>query len=377
MIKIPRIVFVHDWLTSWGGAEMVLQSMLEIWPDAPVYTIVSDDAGQCKELIARYQIVNSFIAQLPYAKRAYRSYLAFMPLAVEQFDLSSYDIIISNSHAVAKGVLTGPDQLHISYIQTPIRYAWDLQHEYLRQSGLTSGVKSLMARLLLHYIRLWDLRTINNVDEIIANSRFIARRVAKIYRRDSTLIYPPVDVDRFKMQAAKEDFYLAASRMVPYKRIDLIVQAFSQMENRTLVVIGDGPELKKIQSKAGNNIIFKSYQPFDALKGYLERAKAFIFAAEEDFGIMPIEAQACGTPVIAYGKGGALETIRADQTGLFFHEQTPEAIIAAVDTFEANKFMFHPQELRQHAEKFSKQRFQKEFKSFVEEKWETFLLKIR
>ncbi len=377
MAQTPRIAFVHDWLTSWGGAEMVLQSMLEIWPDAPVYTIVSDHAGQCKELIAGHRIVDSFIARLPRAKTAYRSYLPLMPLAVEQFDLSSYDIIVSNSHAVAKGVLTGPDQLHISYILTPIRYAWDLQHEYLRQSGLTGGPKSLLARLLLHYIRLWDLRTINNVDEIVVNSHFVARRVTKIYHRDSTLIYPPVDVNRFTVRKEKEDFYLTASRMVPYKRIDLIVQAFSQMRNRTLVVIGAGPELKKIQSKTGGNIIFKGYQPFDSLEDYLQRAKAFIFVAQEDFGIMPVEAQACGTPVIAYGKGGALETVKAGQTGLFFYEQTAEAIIAAVNAFEKNKVTFHPQELRQHAEKFSKQRFQEEFKSFVEQKWETFLLKIR
>jgi len=377
MAQTPRIAFIHDWLTSWGGAEMVLQSLLEIWPDAPVYTIVSDNTGQCKELIAKYQIVDSFIARLPRAKTAYRSYLPLMPLAVEQFDLSSYDIVISNSHAVAKGVLTGPDQLHISYIHTPMRYAWDLQHEYLRQSGLTGGVKGLLARLLLHYIRLWDLSTTNNIDEIIVNSRFVARRVAKIYRRDSIIIHPPVDVNRFTMQKDKEDFYLTASRMVPYKRIDLIVQAFSQMTNRTVVVIGDGPELRKIRSGAGSNIIFKGYQPFDTLKDYLQRAKAFIFAAQEDFGIMPVEAQACGTPVIAYGKGGALETIKAGQTGLFFYEQTMEAVIAAINAFENNKFTFQPQELRQQAEKFGKQRFQEEFKSFVEQKWETFLLKIR
>jgi len=373
MTPSPRIAFVHDWLTNWGGAEFVLQNLLEIWPGTPVHTIVSDPNGQCRELIANNRIVDSFIARLPRARSAYRSYLALMPLAVEQFDLSGYDLIISNSHAVAKGVLTGPNQLHISYVQTPMRYAWDLQHEYLRQAGLTRGPRSILARLLLHTIRQWDRGTANGVDEFVANSHFVARRIEKTYRRQATVIHPPVDVERFSLRADKQDFYLAAGRMVPYKRMDLIVEAFSKMPERRLVVIGDGPERGKIQAQAGKNIDFMGYLPTDRLAEYLQRARAFVFAAEEDFGLMPVEAQACGTPVIAYGKGGALETIQEGQTGVFFGEQSAAALIAAVNAFEARPAGFRPQDLRQHAEQFGKQRFQAEFQSFVNKKWMSFL----
>jgi len=364
-----KIAFVHDWLVDKGGAESTLTAMLELWPDAPVYTLVYDQHGPCQTFLDGHQVNTSFLQKLPQATRRYRSFLPLMPLAIEQFDLSAYDIIISNSYAVAKGVLTSPDHLHISYCCSPIRYAWDLQHQYLREAHLNYGIKSVLARLLLHYIRLWDARTANGVDEFIAISGFIARRIWKIYRRESAIIYPPVDVDNFGLYEKKEDFYLTASRMVPYKRIDLIVDAFSRMPDKKLVVIGNGPDFKKIKARANFNVKLLGYQPLNVLRDHMQRAKAFIFAAEEDFGIVPVEAQACGTPVIAYRKGGGLETVVDGETGLFFQEQSVESLQDAVRRFEKGSYHFEPLLLRRNAEQFSKGRFQREFQKFVEDAW--------
>ncbi|MDB5831761.1 MAG: glycosyl transferase family 1, partial [Caballeronia sp.] len=293
-----------------------------------------------------------------------------MPLAIEQLDVSGYDLVISSSHAVAKGVLTGPDQIHVSYVHSPIRYAWDLQHQYLQQSNLTSGVKSLLARMVLHYMRNWDIRTSNSVDHFIANSAFIARRINKVYHRDSHVIFPPVDVEAFQRCDVKEDFYLTASRMVPYKKIDLIVEAFAKMPERKLVVIGDGPDMRKIRDKATPNVEIMGYQPFSVLQEKMQRAKAFVFAAEEDFGISVVEAQACGTPVIAYGKGGALETVldssHARPTGLFFDEQTTASIIDAVDGFELGAVKINPADCRANAERFSIKHFRDGLRAYVQ-----------
>lgn len=233
-----------------------------------------------------------------------------MPLAIEQLDVSKHNVILSSSHAVAKGILTGPDQLHISYVHSPIRYAWDLQHQYLREAKLDKGIKGLITKWLLHKIRMWDYRTANGVDHFIANSKFISRRIKKVYGRDADVIYPPVNVDRFNICEQKDDYFFTASRLVPYKKIDLIVEAFSQMPDKKLVVIGDGSEMSKIKQKATKNIEILGYQPDATMTDYMKKAKAFVFAAEEDFGITPVEAQACGTPVIAFGKGGVLETIK-------------------------------------------------------------------
>ncbi|MEA0135070.1 glycosyltransferase, partial [Escherichia coli] len=274
------------------------------------YSVIDFLSDESRSRFMNKRAKTTFIQKLPKAKSNYQRYLPFMPLAIEQLDVSKHEIILSSSHAVAKGVLTGPDQLHISYVHSPIRYAWDLQHQYLREVGLDKGIKSYIARMLLHKIRLWDCRTANGVDHFIANSQFIARRIKKVYGRDADVIYPPVDVNRFELNFNKEDYFFTASRLVPYKRIDLIVEAFSEMPNRKLVVIGDGPEMQKIKSKAKTNIEILGYQPDSVMQEYMRNAKAFVFAAEEDFGIIPVEAQACGTPVIAFGKGGALETIR-------------------------------------------------------------------
>jgi len=365
-----RIAIVHEWLVTYVGSEKVLEQILNIYPEADLYCLVDFLPPDQRSFLKDKPVKTSFLQNMPFAKSKYRQYLPLMPLAVEQFDLSGYDLVISSSHAVAKGVITGPDQLHVSYVHTPIRYAWDLQHQYLREAGLDSGIKGAAARAILHYIRQWDYRTANGVDSFIANSRFIARRIWKVYRREAAVIYPPVDTEAFSLHEEKEDFYVTASRMVPYKKVDLVVEAFAAMPEKNLVVIGDGPDFSKIRAKAGKNVTFVGYQPSDVLKDYLQRAKAFVFAAEEDFGIAPVEAQACGTPVIAYGKGGALETVMGlgndNPTGVLFQEQTVGSLIEAVELFEKNRALISAQYCRVNAERFSVQRFRDEFKKHIE-----------
>jgi len=366
-----KIAIVHDWLVTYAGAERVLEKMLECYPEADVYSLVDYIPEGQRGFIKNKPVTTSFIQKLPFAKTRYRGYLPLMPLAIEQFDLSGYDLVISSSHAIAKGVITGPNQLHLSYVYSPIRYAWDLQHQYLREAGLTKGLRSVLARLILHYIRLWDLRTANGVDEFAADSHFIARRIWKVYRRESRVIYPPVDVESFNVCTEKEDFYVTASRMVPYKKIPLIAEAFSAMPQKKLIVIGDGPEMDKCRRVAGPNVELMGYQPSSVLRDYMQKAKAFVFAAEEDFGIIPLEAQACGTPVIAFGRGGALETVLGPDTemptGLFFEAQTKDSIIEAVARFEQNEAKFTPQACRANALRFGGDRFRKEFMAWVDE----------
>jgi glycosyltransferase involved in cell wall biosynthesis len=362
-----KVAIVHDWLVVSGGAEKVLKNIIECFPNADIFAIV--DFLEDRDVVKGKTVGTSFIQKMPFAQKRYRAYLPLMPLAIEQIDLSGYDLVISSSHAVAKGVLTGPNQIHVSYIHSPIRYAWDLQHQYLRESHLSKGFKSALARILLHYIRGWDSRSANGVDHLLANSHFIAKRIKKAYQRESTVIYPPVDLKNMTMRTDKDDFFVTASRMVPYKRIDLIVQAFSQTPERRLVVIGDGPEMKKIRSVAGPNVTILGHQPSDVLVDHLQRARAFVFAAEEDFGISVVEAQACGTPVIAYGRGGALESVIGlpleRPTGVFFGEQTPEALLAAVGRFERNEGMFDPRQCRKNAERFSSENFKASLTDFI------------
>ncbi len=370
-----RLALVHDWFTVYAGAERVVEQILRLFPQADVYALVDFLKEEERGFLQGKRAQVSFIQRLPRARQRYRTYLPLMPLAIEQFDLRGYDLVISSSHAVAKGVITGPDQLHICYCHSPMRYAWDLQHQYLKESGLERGTKSWIARALLHYLRLWDSRTANGVDVFIANSRYIARRILKVYRREAEVIYPPVDVEAFTLRQDKEDFYLTASRMVPYKRIDLIVEAFSQMPDRRLVVIGDGPEMPKVRAKAGPNVTLLGYQPFEVLRDYMQRAKAFVFAAEEDFGIVPVEAQACGTPVIAFGKGGVVETVVAGETGIFFQDQSVPSLIKAVEEFE--KLSFDPLRVRKNAERFSSERFRREFAALIEREWSSFRERLK
>ncbi|HEV3429262.1 MAG TPA: glycosyltransferase family 4 protein [Paraburkholderia sp.] len=362
--RAPRVAIVHDWLVTYAGAERVLEQIIDCFPEADLFSVVDFVDDKDRAFLRGKRATTSFIQRLPKARTRYRAYLPFMPLAIEQLDVSGYDVVISSSHAVAKGVLTGPDQYHISYVHSPIRYAWDLQHQYLQESKLTRGPKSMLARLILHYIRNWDVRTANSVDQFVANSEFIARRIHKVYQRDAEVVYPPVDVDSFELETRKEDFYLTASRLVPYKKIDLIVEAFARMPDKRLVVIGDGPDMQKVRAKAGPNVEVMGYQPFSVLHDRMRRAKAFVFAAEEDFGISVVEAQACGTPVIAYGKGGALETVRdtgSRPTGLFFEEQRADAIIEAVETFERDPKRFRAEDCRENAERFSSAHFRDQF----------------
>ncbi|MFN5856649.1 MAG: glycosyltransferase family 4 protein [Pseudanabaenaceae cyanobacterium] len=370
-----NIAIVHEWLTSYAGSERVLEQMLALFPQADLFAVADFLPQNQRHFLQNKPVTTTFIQHLPQARQRFRQYLPLMPLAIEQLDLSGYDIVLSSCHAVAKGVLTGPDQLHIAYIHSPIRYAWDLQHQYLQQSGLTTGVKSWLARYLLHQLRLWDTRTANGVDYFVANSRFIGRRIQKVYRRPSEVIYPPVDLDTYSLHSVKSDFYVTASRLVPYKRVDLIVEAFAAMPHRQLVVIGTGEQMKLIQAKATPNIKLLGFQPPEVLQEYLKRAKAFVFAAEEDFGITPVEAQACGTPVIAFGRGGVCETVRPlphdAPTGVFFAAQEVAAVIAAVTEFEANQDLFTPEACRNNALRFGVSRFREEFGDYVADQWQT------
>lgn len=362
-----KTCFVHEYLIDYGGAEQVLKGLLEIWPNSPIFTLIYEENGNCKDIIKSTEVIGSFLNKMPFAKRKHRAYLPLMPLAIEQFDFSGYDVIISASHAIAKGIITGPNQLHISYIHTPIRYAWDMQSQYLSHAGLQKGLKGALTRSLLHYLRIWDMRTVAGVDHYIANSRFIARRIMKLYKREATVINPPVDIDRFSVLKDKEDFYLTVSRLVPYKKVDLIVRAFSQMPERKLIVIGDGPELNTLKNMASTNVSFMGFQSDSIIEDTMQRARAFIYAAEEDFGIVPVEAQACGTPVIAYGKGGILETVIPGETGFFFDEQSIGALVAAINAFEIS-IPLDPDKIRRNAERFSKDQFKQKMKDFVEEK---------
>ncbi|EFA6908717.1 TPA: glycosyltransferase family 4 protein [Escherichia coli] len=371
-----NIGVVADWLVTYAGAERVLSEMFDIFPDAELYSIVDFLSDEAREYFHNKKAKTTFIQDLPFAKSKYQNYLPLMPLAIEQLDVSRHDIILSSSHAVSKGVLTGPDQLHISYVHSPIRYAWDLQHQYLKESGLDHGVKGIIAKWLLHKIRIWDYRTASGVNHFVANSKFIARRINKVYGRTADVIYPPVDVKRFTLNENKKDYFVTASRLVPYKRVDLIVEAFSHMPDKQLVVIGDGSDMKKIKAKATANIEILGYQPNSVMEEYMRNAKAFIFAAEEDFGITPVEAQACGTPVIAFGKGGSLETVRPlgvnMPTGMFFEQQNISSLISAVNLFTENQELFEPANCRANALKFSVERFKNEMNNYVSQKWKDF-----
>lgn len=362
-----KVAIVHEWITVIAGSESCFKVFTEIFPEADIFALVSDENSVKNLGIDPKRVSNSFIQKLPKSKTKWKSYLPLFPYAIEQFDLSNYDLIISSSHAVAKGVIVNANQTHICYIYSPIRYAWDLYHQYLDEAGLKTGIKGFFAKSILHYIRKWDLGTANRVDEFIPISKYIEKRVWRTYRRESyKVIYPPVSVNEFTLNENKEEFYLAASRLVPYKKIDLIAETFSQLPDKTLVIIGDGPQMEKIKKKSGPNVQIMGYQKFEVLKNYMQRAKAFIFAAEEDFGIIPIEAQACGTPVIAFGKGGSLETVKGKfvnekidnkDTGIFFEYQNTDSLKAAVEYFEKNNSVFNPKNIREFALTFGEDIF--------------------
>ena len=349
--------------------------MLEAIPQADLYALVHEPEGLRGTPLEEVPVRPSFIQSLPKAKKRYQMYLPLMPLAVEQFDLRPYDIVLSSSHAVAKGVLTRADQMHVSYTHTPMRYAWDLYLDYLTENSTSWRFTGLPTQLVLHYLRMWDSSAASRVDAYLANSSYVARRISKLYRRPARIIYPPVATKCYRPDLPRGEFFVTVSRFVPYKRVPLIVEAFTRL-GRPLVVIGEGPEFEVGRLMAGPNVKLLGYQPDKAVADYLQRAKAFVFAADEDFGIAPVEAQAAGCPVIAYGKGGSLETVvgwpAPDATGVFFDTQTPEAIEAAVKLFEAHEEQFRTEACRRNAERFGQERFQKELRATVEELWSKF-----
>lgn len=368
-----KVAIVQEWLVTVGGSDKVVKAILDVFPDADIYTLVAKK-DVCDELGIPWEKVHtSFIQRMPLGTKKHRAYLPLFPFAIEQFDLRGYDVVISSSHCVAKGVLTKADQLHICYCHSPIRYCWDMYNEYLEESHLDKGLKSWLVRLMLHPIRQFDAVAGSRVDYYISNSDYVGQRIRKTYRRAATTIHPNIDISHFELCEDKQDYYLASSRLVAYKKIDTIIEAFNRMPDKKLVVIGGGPNLEAYRKTAKGNVTVMGYQPFDVLKEKMQHAKAFVFAADEDFGMIPIEAQSCGTPVIAYGHGGSLETVNSGKTGLFFHEQTPEAVCEAVNRFEAmGKQPFSPKDCREWAEGFSEERFKREIKEFVEEKYEEF-----
>jgi glycosyltransferase involved in cell wall biosynthesis len=367
---------IYDKLDIYAGAERVLGEMIALYPHADVAVAVDIMKAADRGFLRGKTPITTFAQRLPFVRFHHRQFLLLLMFAMEQLDLSRYKLILSGSASIAKGVITGPDQLHVSYVHSPMRYAWDLQHQYLGEAKLDRGLRGLLARYMLHRARGWDLRTANGVDHYIANSHFIARRIWKVYRRESTVIHPPVDVDNFALRTNKDAFYLTASRMVPYKKMSAIVEAFRELPDRKLVVVGDGPEMKRVKALAGANVEILGYQPSSVLADLMQRARAFVFAAEEDFGIAPVEAQACGTPVIAYGRGGAVETIRGldveRPTGLFFERQDAASIARAVLDFEHNQDRITPLDCWQNAQRFAAQVFRERYHGFVERCWQVF-----
>lgn len=364
-----KVAIVHDWLTTWAGAEKALAELLNCFPQAEVFTTVHFlPADEITCLVGR-KIHTSFIQKLPGARKHYRRYLPLMPLAIEQFDLKGFDLIISSSHAVAKGIISDPNAVHVCYCYSPMRYAWDMQHQYLRQSGKEKGIMSWLMRWQLHRLRQWDYISAQRVDHFVAISNYIQRRIQACYRREADVIYPPVDVDKFKHDRPRDSFYLTASRMVPYKRIDLVIEAFNKMPEKQLIVIGDGPDYKKLAAMAGSNVTLMGYQDDSVLIDYLERSQAFLFMAEEDFGILPVEAQAAGAPVIGYGVGGLAETILNNVTGLWVGEQTSDGLVERVQQFEAYKKedanAFSSQACRQSAERFATANFTQAIQTLI------------
>jgi glycosyltransferase involved in cell wall biosynthesis len=358
-----KVAIVLEWLEIFSGAERVIEQLLACWPEADLFAVCDFMPESERGFLGGRRPQTTFIQRLPFARTRFRWYLGLMPLAIEQLDVSGYDLVVSSSHAVAKGVLTGPGQLHVSYVHSPMRYAWDLQHQYLRQSGLDRGVKGALARWMLHRLRAWDQASASRVDVIVANSSFIAERIRKAWGRNSFVVHPPVDVDGFAMQRDKEDFFLVASRMVPYKRVELVAEAFRRMPQRRLVIVGGGPCQAQVRAAAGGaaNIELRGHVGQDELVRLMRGARGFLHAAEEDFGIALVEAQACGTPVIAFGRGGARDIVRpptaAEPTGVLFPAQTADAIVEAMELFDQHAAAITPEACRRNAMRFTRDHF--------------------
>jgi glycosyltransferase involved in cell wall biosynthesis len=368
-----KYALVHEWLTpkATGGSELVVEQILQNI-ETDIYALIDFESTNPDSYLFGRDIGTTFLQNFPLAKNGVQKYLPLLPLAIEQLDLADYDVILSSSHAVAKGVLTNPQQLHLCYCHTPMRYAWDLTFDYLNNSRLGKGLPGILTRHILHQLRQWDVISANRVDYFIANSRHTARRIWRCYRREAEVIYPPVNIDRFPYQEKKEDFYLTVSRLVSYKQIKLIIRAFNEL-GYPLVVIGDGPDLPMLRQLAKPNIQLLGSQPNAIVEQYMAQAKAFVYAACEDFGIALVEAQSCGTPVIAYGKGGALETVLdihqypETGTGLFFSEQDSRSLEKTVETFSQIEHQFNPESCRTQSAKFSQKIFVTSYLAFLEQ----------
>ncbi|MBI5827560.1 MAG: glycosyltransferase [Deltaproteobacteria bacterium] len=375
-----KVALIHDWLTGMRGGEKVLEVFCEIFPEADLFTLLHIP-GSVSKTIENRSIKTSFIQRLPLARRRYRSMLPLFPLAIESFNLNGYDLVLSSSHCVAKGVIPPPGALHISYIHTPMRYVWDMRHDYF---GGIGGVSGRLIALFSHYLRMWDVTSSARVDRFIANSAHVAKRVEKYYRRPAHVINPPVECSMFRLDRDRGDFYLIVSAFAPYKRIDVAIEAFNTLGLK-LKVIGAGQDGKRLRSIAKGNVEFLGWKSDEELAGYYAGCKALVFPGEEDFGIVPLEAMACGRPVIAYGKGGALETIiplnpalgakapEGPPTGVFFYEQTPSALARAVSMFEEREKEFIPGRIRERALGFSREAFKARIKDYVFKGLEVFM----
>lgn len=368
-----RIACVHEWLTEWGGSEDVTRLILECCPQAQLHATIDFLSDVARARLGQRAIRTTFLQKAPWVRQRFWHYLPLTPLAVETHDLRAADVIVSSSHAFAKGVLTTAEQLHVSYVHSPMRYAWDLHHEYLADYQLDRGLKGMLARYIFHRMRQWDRQTANNVDLFLANSHYVRHRIWRTYRRPARVLYPPVAVDRFGFEPRKQDYYVTVSRLVSYKRIDLLLETFRALPDRRLVVIGGGPELPRLQAMCPPNVTLMGRQPDEIVQEQLAGARAFLFAAREDFGISPVEAQACGTPVIAYGVGGSAETVRdartkPQPTGLLFDAQTPESLREAILAFDS--VAIDPHHCRAWAETFSEERFRREFSACIAQAWE-------
>jgi glycosyltransferase involved in cell wall biosynthesis len=365
-----KTALIHEWLVTEAGAESVLQSIYRLFP-GDLHVLFHDPDGLRGTRWEQAPVRASMLQRIPFGRKHHRAFLPLYPMAIEQFDLRDYNVVLSSSYAVAKGALTSSDQLHICYCHSPMRYVWDLTFEYLDAAGLTGGLKSFLVRSIFHYIRLWDAVSSVRVNHFIANSHYIAHRIEKCYNRPSTVIYPPVDVERFSIAPRRDDYFVTISRLVPYKRIDIAIEAFNRLGLR-LLVIGEGPQEKALKRMARPNIEFLGYVSPHEMADYLSRSRGFVFCAEEDFGIVNVEAQAAGVPVIAYGRGGALETVLEHETGLFFYKQNVDSLVATIKDFLSREERFDPQAIRANAERFPRERFEREFKKFIDDAWERF-----
>lgn len=366
----PRVAIVHEWLTTLGGSELVLKEMLAVFPDADLFALVDVMTPADREALGLTgrTVQTTWMQHLPGIGRRYRQLLPLMPMAVRGHDLRGYDVVISNTHAVSHQVNVPPGSKHLVHCCSPMRYAWDLREQYLKESGLHRGITGMAARAMLEWMRRGDYSAAQRPHAYAGISTYIGERIARCYGRTSTVIYPPVDVEYFTQGAGSGEhgnYYLTASRMVPYKKLPMIAEAFARcLPDRELVIIGDGPEMSRVRAAAGPNVRILGVQSREVLRDYLRRARAFVFAADEDFGILPVEAQACGTPVIAYGVGGARETVVEGETGVFFGEQTPDALAAGVRRFET--LSLAAAACRANVERFSAARFRAEFRAWVE-----------